>query len=54
MFYKILIIYNQNKTNIDETLTEFNKQTTSIKFTIEKEHNSNNFLELTIHQKEQN
>jgi hypothetical protein len=41
----ILIIYNQNKTNIDETLVEFNKQRTNIKFTTEKEqHNSINFL----------
>jgi hypothetical protein len=48
----ILIIYNQNKTNIDETITEFNKLSTSIKFTIEKEqHKSSNFLNLTIHQK---
>jgi ABC-type uncharacterized transport system YnjBCD substrate-binding protein len=48
----ILIIYNQNKTNIEESLTEFNKQTTSIKFTIEKEHqNSINFLHLSIHRK---
>jgi hypothetical protein len=48
----ILIIYNQNKTNIEETLTEFNKQTTSIKFTIEKEQqNSINFLDLSIHRK---
>jgi hydroxymethylpyrimidine pyrophosphatase-like HAD family hydrolase len=46
----ILIMYNKNKTNRDETLTEFNKQTTSIKFTIEKEqHNSLNFPDLTIH-----
>jgi hypothetical protein len=48
----ILIIYNQNKTNIHETLTEFNKQATSIKFTIEEEqHNSINFLDLTIHRR---
>jgi hypothetical protein len=48
----IFIIYNQNKTNIEETLTEFNKQTTSIKFTIEKEQkNSINFLDLSIHRK---
>jgi hypothetical protein len=33
----ILIIYNRNKTNIDETLTEFSKQITSIKFSVEKE-----------------
>jgi hypothetical protein len=43
-----LIIYNQNKTDIDETLTEFNKQNTSIKFTIKKEHNSTQNL-LKIH-----
>jgi hypothetical protein len=30
----ILIIYNQNKTSTEET--EFNKQTTSIKFTTKK------------------
>jgi hypothetical protein len=48
----ILIIYNQNKTNIQEKLTEFNKQTNNIKFTIEEEqHNSINFLDLTIHRK---
>jgi hypothetical protein len=46
------IIYDQNKTNIVETLAEFNKQRTGIKFTIEKEkHNSINFLDLTIHRK---
>jgi hypothetical protein len=51
----ILIIYNRKKTNIDETLTEFSKQTTSIKFTIrKKQHNSINFLDLAIHQNEQN
>jgi tRNA A-37 threonylcarbamoyl transferase component Bud32 len=33
-----------------ETLTEFNKQTLSIKYTIEKEHTSSNFLDHTIHQ----
>jgi hypothetical protein len=49
-YIDILKIYNQNKTNIEETLTEFNKETTSIKFTIEKEqHNSINFLDLIIH-----
>jgi hypothetical protein len=48
----IFIIYNQKKTNIDETLTKFNKQQTNIKFTIEKEEgNSINFLDLTIHHK---
>jgi hypothetical protein len=40
----ILIIYNQNKTNTCETLIEFNKQGTNIKFTTENEqHNSINF-----------
>jgi DNA-directed RNA polymerase subunit L len=35
---------------IGETLIEFNKQQANIKFTIEKEqHNSINFLDLTIH-----
>jgi hypothetical protein len=33
----ILLIYNQNKTNIEEILTEFNKQQPTIKFTIKKE-----------------
>jgi hypothetical protein len=48
--HDILILYII--TNIDETLTEFSKQTTSIKFTIEKEqHNSINFLDLTKCQK---
>jgi hypothetical protein len=32
----ILIIHNQKKTHIDETLAEFSKQQTNIKFTIEK------------------
>jgi hypothetical protein len=48
----ILLIYNQKQTDIDETLTEFNKQNTKIKFKIEKEqNNSTNFLDLTIHQR---
>jgi hypothetical protein len=48
----ILIIYDKNKTNIDETLTEFNKEKTSIKFTTEKEQqNSINFLDITLHRK---
>jgi hypothetical protein len=46
-----LIIYNQNKPN--KILTEFNKQNTSITFTIKKEqHNFINFLHLTITLKE--
>jgi hypothetical protein len=48
----ILIIYNETKTNIDETIAEFNKQGTNIRFSIENEqHNSINFLDLTMHQK---
>jgi hypothetical protein len=43
------MIYDQNKTNIDHTLNEFNKLQSTIKFTIEKEHESINFLDLTIH-----
>jgi hypothetical protein len=48
----ILIIYNQNQTNIEETINEFNKLNNNIKFTIEKEHdNSINFLDITIYRK---
>jgi hypothetical protein len=32
----ILIIYDQNETNIEHTLNEFNKLQQTIKFTIEK------------------
>jgi hypothetical protein len=43
------MIYDQRKTNIGETLIEFNKQQANIRFTIEKEqHKSMNFLDLTI------
>jgi hypothetical protein len=48
----IFIIHDQRKTNIEETLTEFNKQPTT-KFTTEKElHNSINFLDLSIYHRE--
>jgi hypothetical protein len=48
----ILVIYNQKKINIEETIDKTNKQRTNIKFTTEKEqHNSVNFLYLTIHRK---
>jgi hypothetical protein len=51
----ILIIYDQNKTNIKHTLNEFNKLQSSIKFTMEKEiHYSINVLDLTIHREEEN
>jgi hypothetical protein len=36
-FDDILIIYDQNKMNVDHTLNEFNKLQQTIKFTIEKE-----------------
>jgi hypothetical protein len=49
----ILIIHDQNKTNIDFTLTEFNKLQQTIKFTIEKEQQESiNFLDLLIHRTE--
>jgi hypothetical protein len=48
----ILIIYDQRKTNIDDTLQEFNKLQPTINLTIEKEqHESINFFDLTIHRK---
>jgi hypothetical protein len=48
----ILMIYNQNQTNIEETINEFNRLNNNIKFTIEKEHdNSINFLDITINRK---
>jgi hypothetical protein len=41
----ILIIYDQNKTNIDHTLQEFNKLQSTINFIIEKEqHEFINFI----------
>jgi hypothetical protein len=49
----ILIIYDQNKTNIEQTLKEFNNLKLSIKFTIGKELREEiNFLFLTIHRKD--
>jgi hypothetical protein len=49
------MIYGQNKTNIDHTPNEFNKLQSTKKFTIEKEqHESINFLDLTIHRKDKN
>jgi hypothetical protein len=51
----ILIIYDQNKTNIDHTLNEFNKLQQTIKFTIEKkQQESINFLDIGIHRKDKN
>jgi hypothetical protein len=51
----ILIIDDQNKTNVGHTLNELNKLQSSIKFIMEKEtHDSINFLDLIIHRKEEN
>jgi hypothetical protein len=45
----ILIIYNKNTTNIENTLNEFNTIHPNTKFTMEKEtHNTLNYLDLTI------
>jgi hypothetical protein len=46
----ILIIYDNNNTDINQTLNDFNNLQPTIKFTIEKEKNESiNFLDLTIH-----
>jgi hypothetical protein len=46
------IMYDQNKTNIEQILNEFNNIQQSIKFTIEKEqHTKINYLDITIHRK---
>jgi hypothetical protein len=46
----ILIIYDQNKTNIEHTLNEFNKLQQTINFTREKEQQESiNFLDLGIY-----
>jgi hypothetical protein len=48
----ILMIYNQKKTNTDESSAEYNKQRTNTKFIIEKEqHESIYFLDRTIYRK---
>jgi hypothetical protein len=51
----ILIIYGQNKTNIDLAHYEFNELQPTINFTIEKEeHKSINFLDLVIYWNDKN
>jgi hypothetical protein len=51
----ILIIYNSHKTNIENTLYEFNNIHPNIKFTIEKEvNNTINFLDLSINKADNN
>jgi hypothetical protein len=49
----ILIVYNQEQTNIDKTIIELNKQNNNIEFKVEKQHhNSINFLDLTQYTEE--
>jgi hypothetical protein len=49
-----MTIYDQNKTNVEQTLKEFNNLQPSIKFTIEKEsHEDIHFVDLTIHRKDE-
>jgi hypothetical protein len=46
----IMILYKENTTNIDDLLNTFNKLTTNLMFTLEKETEGKiNFLDLTIH-----
>jgi hypothetical protein len=48
----ILIIYDQNKRNIEQMLDKFNKQQHSVKFNTEKELHNSSFLYLMIHHKD--
>jgi hypothetical protein len=50
----ILFIYNQRKTNMDEMLTEFNKQQPTIQFTIGKESLTFSVFEYTAGKKRWN
>jgi len=46
----LLIVYNVNKTDIEDLLNCFNNLTPKLNFTIEKEmRGSTNFLDITIH-----
>jgi hypothetical protein len=48
----ILLVYDRQKTNIEQTLEEFNNMQPTIKFTIEKEQKVKiNYLDITIQQK---
>jgi hypothetical protein len=48
----ILLIYNEDNTNIEDVLHQFNNIAPSLNFTIERENEcSINFLDLTIHRK---
>jgi hypothetical protein len=47
----ILIIYNEDNTNIDNTLTEFNTIHPNIQYTIEKQNdNTLNYLDISMEQ----
>jgi hypothetical protein len=51
----ILIIYDNKKTNLKDTINEFNKLQPTIKFTIKKEnHKFINFLDIGIHREKEN
>jgi hypothetical protein len=50
-----LIIYDEKKTNITQTLKEFNKLQSTINFTLEKEQQESiNFLDISIYRKHNN
>ncbi|PSN57613.1 hypothetical protein C0J52_00550, partial [Blattella germanica] len=44
----IIIIYDNNLSNIDTIFEEINKLDKNMQYTIEKEHNKINYLDLTI------
>jgi hypothetical protein len=49
----LLIVYNVNKTDIEDLLNCFNNLTPKLNFTIEKEtRGSTNFLDITIHRED--
>jgi hypothetical protein len=51
----ILIVYDSKKTNIDDTINDFNKMQPKIKFTVEKENKKSiNFLDIGIHRGKDN
>jgi hypothetical protein len=50
----VTLLYDQNKTNTDHTIKEFNTLQPTIRFTTEKEHESINFLDLVIHRNDTN
>jgi hypothetical protein len=50
----ILIIYNTNNTKINKTQTDLNNIPPTLHFTVEKEHNQINFLDITVTRKDSN